>query len=441
MKPYPSYKDSGIEWIDKIPSHWNSSPIFYVSSVDNCGIWGEDEPSDGRVGIPIPTTAQITMEGEWLIDKMAVRYVTPTEKDYYICRTGDIVVVKSSGSATNIISGKCGFVSEVENECFAFGNFLLRITPTDYNPKLLYYILSSHLTKQRIERMVSSTTYPNLKVNEYVKSQILIPPQNEQDDIADFLDKKTALIDGLIEKKKRQIDLLKEQRQAVINQAVTKGLDPSVEMKDSGTYWLGKVPKSWTLKKFSYCTSIMSGQVDPSIKPYCDMPLIAPNHIESKTGRILGIETAKDQGADSGKYLFESGEVLYSKIRPHLQKVCIAPVDGICSADMYAIKPKDELLNTFLVYYMLTEVFTAYTVDTSMRVAMPKINRDDLTRSCIAFPDKAEQETIVEYIETETNKIDQSVSKAEKQIGLLQEYRKALISEVVTGKIDVREAV
>jgi len=263
MRKYPAYKDSGIEWIGEIPSHWKSSPICYVASIDNSGIWGEDEVSEDRLGVLVPTTAQITIEGKWLVDEMSIRYITPEQKDYYICRTGDIVVVKSSGSASSIISGKCGFISEAENERFSFGNFLLRLRPTNYNPKLLYYFLSSHLTKQRIERMVSSTTYPNLKVDEYVKSQVLLPPSDEQRAIADFLDKKTALIDELIGKKRRQIELLTEQRQAVINQAVTKGLDPNVEMKDSGIEWLGKIPKHWELSKVNWCFSLIGSGTTP----------------------------------------------------------------------------------------------------------------------------------------------------------------------------------
>src|SRR5690606_33402844 len=138
------------------------------------------------------------------------------------------------------------------------------------------------------------------------------------------LDQETTKIDDLISEQRRLIELLQEKRRAVISHAVTKGLNPDAPMKDSGVEWLGEIPRHWDLGKFSREIWIAEGQVDPEQEPYKSMPLIAPNHIESGTGRLLELETAEEQGAISGKYWCESGDVIYSKIRPALAKVVIA---------------------------------------------------------------------------------------------------------------------
>ena len=266
------------------------------------------------------------------------------------------------------------------------------------------------------------------------------PPLKEQRAIVSYLGRKLAEVNEFITKKKRLIECLKEQKTSIVNKAITRGTNPDVHMKDTGIYWLREVPSEWTVKKFAHCTKIRSGQVDPKLEPYRDMTLIAPNHIESGTGTLLYTETAKEQGAESGKYLYKDNEVIYSKIRPHLKKVCLASGNGICSADMYPIKPIAELLPEFLVYFMLCEKFSAYTVDMSMRVAMPKINREDLTKSFVAYPNCALQKKIVSYIQSESKKIDDVINKTQHEIDIILEFRNTLISDVVTGKVCVSNA-
>ncbi|MDD3918056.1 MAG: restriction endonuclease subunit S, partial [Synergistaceae bacterium] len=272
---------------------------------------------------------------------------------------------------------------------------------------------------------------------------LLIPniSLHDQNAIAAFLDRETARIDALIAKKQRFIELLEEKRQALISHAVTKGLDPDVAMKDSGVEWLGEIPRGWDVTKFKYAVSIRNGQVNPEIEPYCQMVLVAPNHIESGTGKIIGLETASEQQAESGKYQFFMGDVLYCKIRPHLQKACLPEFNGICSADMYPLQPNSMICGKFLLYVLLSDYFTKYTVDESMRVAMPKINRDSLGNCFIAVPSPAEQSDIVSSIENQTEKIDLLLSKISSQMEKLHEYRTALIAAAVTGKIDVRGEV
>lgn len=439
-RAYPEYKDSGVEWVGMIPKNWHASPLKRLCQIDNSGFYG-DEMGSRANDIPVATTAQIDKDGRFHVERMPVRSFSSSEKKKYLCQNGEIIVVKSSGSADNIISGKAGYI-DAETPPFIFSNFLLRLKPFKKKAfhKYLYYFVTSHLTVERIKRMVSATTYPNLQVENYISAYVIHPQCIEQQQIAAFLDHETAKIDTLIEKQQKLIALLKEKRQAVISHAVTKGLNPDAQMKDSGVEWLGEVPAHWGVIKFSHCTSIRNGQVDPTNEPYCDFVLIAPNHIESKTGRLLSIETAAQQGADSGKYLCKKGEVIYSKIRPALTKVCISPSDGtICSADMYPIKAMHGLTNKFLYWLLLSDWFTCLTILESDRVAMPKINREKLAEVKLPVPSSKEQLQISLHILEKTQTLDSLIEKAIESIDLSKERRTALISAAVTGKIDVRD--
>jgi type I restriction enzyme S subunit len=262
--------------------------------------------------------------------------------------------------------------------------------------------------------------------------------KKEQQQIAAFLDWKTGQIDGLIGKKKALLEKLKEKRIAVITQAVTRGLNPAAPLKDSGIPWLGQVPKHWEVMKFGYRTNIQEGQVDPEDELYLDLPLIAPNHIESNTGRVFDVTSAHDQAAISGKYLVRKGDVVYSKIRPHLNKCALVDFDGLCSADMYPIRTELELTSGFLLYWMLAQPFLDYATESSMRVAIPKLNRDTLSAAPLVVPPESEQEAIVAHIGKVTMRIDSMTIKVEAAIDRLTEYRTALITAATTGKIDVR---
>jgi type I restriction enzyme S subunit len=152
---------------------------------------------------------------------------------------------------------------------------------------------------------------------------------------------------------------------------------------------------------------------------------------------LILLETAMEQGAESGKYLCKRGDVVYSKIRPVLRKVCIAPEDCLCSADMYPLRAHSGLTNGFLLWFILSEPFSAFAVLESDRVAMPKINRESLKELMLAVPPIDEQQTIIAFLDTETAKIDTLVAEAERAMSLLKERRTALISAAVTGKINV----
>jgi type I restriction enzyme S subunit len=225
LDPHVLMKASGVEWLEDIPAHWEAKRIKHISSVENSGAYGV-ERGEGAVDLPVCTTAHVTSDGRFLIGDMPLRGFSTAEEARYFGRPGDLFVVKSSGSNTNIISGKLALVGE-DTPRIVFGNFLMRIRPSIgvVRPRFLAFLLRSELTRERIQRMVATTTYPNIDVPEYVGSALAIPPVEEQDRITAFLDQETTRIDALVAKVRDAIGRLKELRTALISAAVTGKID------------------------------------------------------------------------------------------------------------------------------------------------------------------------------------------------------------------------
>ena len=407
---YPEYKDSGVEWLGDIPAHWSALPIKRVSRL----CYGESLSADDRAN-------------------------------------GDVVVFGSNGPvgthdkantrAPCVIVGRKGSFGKVNysaDAAFAIDTtFVADARFTKGNLRWLYYTLQC----ARLDTISKDSAIPGLAREDAYARAIAVGPLDEQHAIAAFLDRETAKIDGLVERQKRLIELLQEKRAALITRAVTRGLDPNVPMKDSGIEWLGEIPDHWKVRRWRHCCRVVVGQVAPDDQQFRERVLIAPNHIESGTGRILYMETANQQGAISGKYLVGPGDIIYSKIRPALNKVCISAGNWLCSADMYPISITESRLQTgFLLYFMLSKPFVRLMAEESMRVAMPKVNRDKLAACPLLIPDPAEQLALSGFLDCETAKVDALIAKVCQAIDLLKEFRTALISAAVTGKIDVRAA-
>lgn len=258
--------------------------------------------------------------------------------------------------------------------------------------------------------------YPEI----FLSMVIDLPDLKNQKVIADFLDCETTRIDQLIEKKQRLVEVVREEL-AIKLEAATSSLEAKFEEI---------VPFKWVCR-------IIEGQVNPTDPLWADKPLIAPNHIQSGTGRLLELESAEEQGAISGKYAFPRGTVLYSKIRPALAKACISPEAGMCSADMYPIIPIRNLRPEFLLMQLLSRKFTNWATLESMRVAMPKINRETLGRFRFWVPDKDLQRTLAQSYIVERVRSEGLQAKVFESIDRLREYRSALITAAVTGQIDI----
>ena len=266
-----------------------------------------------------------------------------------------------------------------------------------------------------------------------VKSTLFAIRRQTQAAIATFLDNKVKLIDSIVEEASKAIVLLHEYRQSIITEAVTHGLDPNAPMIPSGKAWIGETPQSWKVMPWKYIAKVEANLVSP--EDYKDLPQVAPANIEKNTGKLTGVQNAFDAGVESDNHLFRKGAILYSKVRPALNKVAIAPFDGLCSADMYPISTDQNV--KWLVYYMLSATFTEQVSVSTNRVKMPKLNKEELGKMDVVLPPKEDQDAVVNYLDTKTAEIDALIASKERQVELLREYRKSIIFEAVTGKFKV----
>lgn len=315
----------------------------------------------------------------------------------------------------------------------------LRPRDPDYS-RYFHYVYRTHrfITEANRNSYGLCDDMNSLRYEHFKTIRTPIPPKDALTRIVKFLDEKTAEIDAAVEKKRRLIDLLNEQKAILINRAVTKGLNSDAPMKDSGVDWIGEIPAHWDVKRFKHCVRTQSGQVNPTRSPYKEMILVAPNHIVQGTGETLAFETADEQGADSGKYFANAGCIIYSKIRPKLNKACIVDFDALCSADMYALQGYPEYFTQqYLLRQILSECFVIPAVDASMRVAMPKVNREAMAEFPMIIPPKPEQEKIVRWLDRRLADVRAPEKATLKEIATLNEFKQTLIANAVTGKIKI----
>ena len=256
MKRYPAYKDSGVEWIGEIPEHWGNSKIKYNTYVK------------GRIGWQGLTTSEYIDEGPFLVtgtdfqqgvvDWNTCQHVSEDryDQDEYIQLQENDLLITKDGTIGKIALAKDFHGKATLNS----GVFVTRPRNGTYTNDFMFWILNSKVFDEYIEFIKTGTTISHLYQNTFVEFAYPLPGADEQEQIANYLHHKTHLIDTLIEKKQKQIELLQEQRAAIINQAVTKGLNPNVKMKDSGIEWLGEVPEHWrkTLLKHIHKCSIFT---------------------------------------------------------------------------------------------------------------------------------------------------------------------------------------
>ena len=429
LKPYAEYKESGLPWLGQVPGHWEVIP--------NRALFDEvkDRNHPGEEMLSVTITKGIVKQKALLEGSSKKDSSNRDRSAYKLVQPRDIAYNKMRAWQGAIgASTLRGIISPAY--------VVMRLRNNDDLPSYFHHLYRTPQFAKEAERWSYGITSDmwSLRPEHFKMIYSPEPPPNEQAAIVRFLDWANGRLERAIRAKRKVIALLNEQKQAIIHRAVTRGLDPSVPLKDSGVPWLGEIPAHWRLKRFKFLARINSGQVDPRRAEYRDLVLIAPNHIQSGSGKLLAQETANEQGADSGKYLVRTGQVIYSKIRPNLRKATIAPCDCLCSADMYPMEPTSgEISADHLLLLLLSHPFTKFADDTSMRVAMPKVNREALADCLIWYPDLDEQSAILEFIAHEATPVETAISRLEREITLLREYRTRLVADVVTGKLDVRE--
>ena len=334
-------------------------------------------------------------------------------------------------SGESLLMGRKGTIDNpmlVKGEFWTVDTMFYTSEFYDIKGKFLYYCCKGTINYGYYK---SGSVLPSMTQMEINNVFLPYTTSLEQDKIVNVLDKKCAQIDALIANQQTQIEKLKAYKQSLITEVITKGLDPDVPMKDSGVEWIGMIPEHWEVLKFKHIATVKSNLVDPS--QYLDYPQVSPENIEKGSGKLLECKTVRDIGVESNNHLFYRGQILYSKVRPILNKVTIAPFDGLCSADMYPIET--AINKKYLIYLMLSNVFLAQVkLVTENRVKMPKINQEEISRIIVCYPSCADQEAIAKFLDSSCSKIDHLISLKQAKIEKLEQYKKSLIYEYVTGK-------
>ena len=427
-------KDSGIPWIGQIPADW--SIVKIKAGVHKVG--SGKTPSGGATtyadeGVLFLRSQNIYDTG---LELSNPTYITP-EVDEEMKGTrvfpNDVLLNITGGS----IGRCCIFPKSLKTANVNQHVSIIRVNQDVFLPEYMHYYWVSPLGSLAIDLYQTGGNREGMSADAIKNTPIILIPLDEQRRICRVLDDECSKIDSVLAKIRTSIEEYKKLKQAIITQAVTKGVRGDRPMKESGIGGIDKIPADWSTYKFSHIASVKCNLVPP--QEYLDYPQVSPENIEKGSGKLLACKTVRDSGVISGNHLFFEGQILYSKIRPKLNKVCIAPFSGLCSADMYPIETKSN--TKFIVYYMRSDAFfNQVAMITEDRVKMPKINQNELGAILIAIPpDKSEQAEIAEYLDQSCSEIDELISKKEQLAFELESYKKSLIYEYVTGKKEVQQ--
>ncbi len=423
-------KNSGVEWIGEIPYEWEVRKFKYFFDIYGGSGFKEEYQGQENGDFPFCKASDLNGTEKNLIS--AKNYVNQdlVDKESYIIIPKNSILVSKIGEALKKNHRKVNLVNcIVDNNCEGF----VLNSKNDIN--YLYYVLKC-IDMSWFDNGGTIPSINNFKLKNFLLPNCLYEIQQR---IATYLDKKCSKIEETIQNQQQVIEKLKAYKQSLITEAVTgkvkiengKICGEYESYKESGVKWIGKIPSGWEVGKFGRFAQIKSNLVDPNL--YLEYPQIAPDNIGKGSGKLLDWQTVKDSGVISWNHLFFKGQIVYSKIRPTLNKLIIAPFDGLCSADMYPIET--NMYKQFFVYMMLSQYFIEQVgLITRDRVKMPKINQNELSGILITVPTKEEQKEISDYLDKKCTAIDTAIEQKQKLIEKLTEYKKSLIYECVTGK-------
>ena len=430
MKRYAEYKDSGIAWIGKIPKEWNTVKIKHLATENGTllldGDWIESDVIESD-GIRYLTTGNI---GAGFYKEQGSGYVSEITFVKLNCTRvfpNDLII-----SRLNEPIGRACLLPDTYSEYIvAVDNVIFRPN-SSADKKFLVYCMNTAGYAQTALLIARGTTMARISRTQLGSICVSIPPLAIQAAIVAYLDRKTVAIDTLIADKLRLIDLLKEKRQAIISEAVTKGLDPSVPMKDSGVEWIGEIPAHWEVKRLKFAVKLRN---EKSNNP--DIQYVGLENVESYTGQLLFDDATNEPESDTRQAnLFFAGDVMFGKLRPYLSKAFIADFNGQCSGELLVFEPK-LFEPRYLLNLLLSWGFINWVDSSTYGSKMPRANWDFIGNMIVPIPSKAEQAFIIDYLAHKTATVNSLITNIAAQIEKLKEYRQAIISEAVTGKVEL----
>ena len=426
IKPYPAYKDSGVEWLGEIPAHWEVKRLKYTAPlrVSKLDAKPEDATYIGLENIESWTGRLLIQNQPESVESAVDRF-----------EAGDVLFGKLRPYLAKAARPEFSGVSTSE---------ILALRPVEYSQSYLLYSLLNKSYIHWVDMLTYGTKMPRVSPDQVSNSFTPLPPLPEQRAIAAFLDRETAKIGALVAKKERLIELLQEKRTALVSDAVTKGLDPDVPMKDSGVEWLGEIPAHWEVKRVSQISEILRGKFthrprnDPLLYngPY---PFVQTGDVTRARKKITSYrQTLNERGLGVSK-IFPSGTLVMT-IAANIGDVAVLDFAACFPDSVVGFVPRSGIERDFLFYVFLAmkpELLREAPVNTQGNLNIERIGS---IGSPIPVPSESEQRAIAAFLDRETAKIDALVAKVQEAIDRLKELRTALISAAVTGKIDVREA-
>jgi type I restriction enzyme S subunit len=429
-KKYDNYKPSGVEWLGDVPQHWEVKPLFSMSKLKS-----ETNFTD------LELLSVYLNKGVIRFKDVEQKRTNVTSKDlskYQLVEKGDFVLNNQQAWRGSVgVSNYKGIISPA---------YLILSLSDIINPNFANYSFrNGGIIKQfLIGSRGVGTIQRNLYWSELKRVMVNVPPKPEQNAIANFLDRKTAQIDKSIAQKEQLIELLKERRQILIHEAVTQGLDKSVKVKDSGVEWIGEVPKHWEVKKLRYIAKILRGA---SPRPSGDPKYFGSNDVNWITvGDItkdndVYLKSSKEFLTKRGKELsrfLKKGTFVLTNSGATLGVPKILDIDGCINDGVVAFINFDEdNFSKLFIYYYLQSLTNTLRDKMNQGATQPNLNTDIVRNMFVPFTTLENQIEIVNYIETQSQKIKTAILLKQQEIAALKEYKTVLIDAAVTGKIVV----
>lgn len=423
MKPYPSYKPSGVPWLGDMPEHWESKAAKFLVTCNDDVLTEDVDPATEIVYVEIADVE----EGQGIKATTDMLFKDAPSRARRQVKHGDIIV----STVRTYLKAIAPVENPPDNLVVSTGFAVLR--PHGVSQGFAKYAFAENGFINTVIARSNGVSYPAINATDLVRIPIPVPPVVEQLSIASYLDRETARVDSLIAEKVRLIETLREYRQATISEVVTQGLDPAAPKKPSGVPWLGEIPAHWGLKRLKFHVEQVG---EKTSEPLAGVAYIGLEHIESGTGKFISSIDGTQTESESTVSHFRVGDVLFGKLRPYLAKAVIAYGDGVCTTELLVLRPH-SMDSGYLLRCLLLDGFIK-TVDASTFGAkMPRADWTFISNLLLPEPPVAEQQAIAAYLDHETARIDKLVDHVQDEIKLLQELRAATITDAVTGKIQV----
>ena len=441
MKKYETYKDSGLEWLGSVPVHWSSIKMKYLFSFGRgLNITKSDLVENGT---PVISYGQIHSKintGVAINDEL-LRYV-PNEMalehpENKVC-TGDFIFADTSEDKEG-----CGNCVYIDREGIYAGYHSLVLDGKGRDNKYFAYLFKSEPWRIQIRSKASGVKVFSITQSIMGESTVILPTLPEQRTIAAYLDYKVGQIDALISEKEKMVDDLKAYRSSVITEAVTKGLDKNVEMKESGLEWLGMVPGNWEVLPLKH---LVSEPLQYGANESADDCIISdPRYIRitdiTENGDLRDSTYKTLPRSKAISYMLKKGDILFARSGATVGKTYVFKEDYDACFAGYLIKAScnKKLIPMFLYYFTSSNSYENWKNSIFNQATIQNIGADKYSILPIPLPSRSEQQKIVDYLNDKIGKIENAISEQEHQLSDLKAYKSSLITEAVTGKIDLRD--